>query len=270
MTKPTTEAYGQIQQAYDHFNASLFAGALPECVLTFSRRAKTLGYFSPSRFRSTGGDGADEIAVNPIKLDELAIEDALAPLVHQMTHLFVEHHGKSSNSGYHSKEWTAKMKEIGLQPSVTGLPGGEEIGEKMSQYVIDGGLYQATCKQLASSGFALSWAATPEEDPVDTLSSLASKGVNSTVALSIDTEDKEAVAAAIGATDTSAPEVEAAIDLIEKAQKSAKAAETREKKKKLAYVCPSCQSKVWGKPELNIACGDCNEAFEVETEGVEA
>lgn len=270
MTKPTTEAYGQIQQAYDHFNASLFAGALPECVLTFSRRAKTLGYFSPARFRSTGGDGADEIAINPVKLDEREIEDALAPLVHQMAHLYIEHHGKSSNTGYHSKEWAAKMKEIGLQPSETGLPGGDEIGEKMSQYVIDGGSFQLACKELTETGFALSWAATSEEDPIDSLSSLADIGVNREAALSIDTEDKEAVAAAIGATDASAPEVEAAIDLIEKAQKAAKAAETREKKKKLAYVCPSCQSKVWGKPELNIACGDCNEAFEIEAEGVEA
>ena len=33
---------------------------------------------------------------------------------------------------------------------------------------------------------------------------------------------------------------------------------------KIKYVCPSCSSKVWGKPNLNILCSDCNEKFEAE------
>lgn len=33
---------------------------------------------------------------------------------------------------------------------------------------------------------------------------------------------------------------------------------------KIKYVCPSCSCKVWGKPNLNILCLDCNETLEAE------
>lgn len=38
--------------------------------------------------------------------------------------------------------------------------------------------------------------------------------------------------------------------------------EAKSKKTKVAYVCPSCESKVWGKPGLNIRCGECDEKME--------
>lgn len=34
------------------------------------------------------------------------------------------------------------------------------------------------------------------------------------------------------------------------------------KKNKIAYICPSCEVKAWGKPKLNIVCGDCGEQLE--------
>ena len=33
---------------------------------------------------------------------------------------------------------------------------------------------------------------------------------------------------------------------------------------KLKYTCPSCAVNVWGKPGLNIRCGDCDETMEAE------
>lgn len=35
----------------------------------------------------------------------------------------------------------------------------------------------------------------------------------------------------------------------------------RKKKAKRAYVCAGCEAKVWGKPGLSIACGECEESF---------
>lgn len=35
--------------------------------------------------------------------------------------------------------------------------------------------------------------------------------------------------------------------------------EGKSKKSKVAYVCPTCGNKVWGKPGMNINCGDCDE-----------
>jgi predicted SprT family Zn-dependent metalloprotease len=39
-----------------------------------------------------------------------------------------------------------------------------------------------------------------------------------------------------------------------------------EKKKavrnKVKYSCPVCEANVWGKPDMNITCGDCDQVFE--------
>ena len=34
------------------------------------------------------------------------------------------------------------------------------------------------------------------------------------------------------------------------------------KKSKVRYTCPGCLTNVWGKPELNIYCGDCDSTME--------
>jgi len=33
------------------------------------------------------------------------------------------------------------------------------------------------------------------------------------------------------------------------------------KKNKVKYTCPTCQTNVWGKADLNLICGDCEEGF---------
>ena len=49
--EPITPAqYRAFQEAYDFFNAELFAGSLPHVLVTLQRHAKALGYFSPDRF----------------------------------------------------------------------------------------------------------------------------------------------------------------------------------------------------------------------------
>lgn len=35
-------------------------------------------------------------------------------------------------------------------------------------------------------------------------------------------------------------------------------------KQKIKYICPDCDAKVWGKPEMHIICGDCGERMEDE------
>ena len=34
------------------------------------------------------------------------------------------------------------------------------------------------------------------------------------------------------------------------------------KKNKVKYTCPSCSMNVWGKPDLNINCGECDQRLE--------
>jgi predicted SprT family Zn-dependent metalloprotease len=38
----------------------------------------------------------------------------------------------------------------------------------------------------------------------------------------------------------------------------------RQARKKTPYTCPVCEAKVWGKPQLSIICGECQEPMEEE------
>src|SRR5262249_3009462 len=58
--------YGGLQQAYDHFNATLFDGTLPDVFITYQRRANSAGYFAPDRFSGRSGKFVRRaLALNP-------------------------------------------------------------------------------------------------------------------------------------------------------------------------------------------------------------
>jgi predicted SprT family Zn-dependent metalloprotease len=116
---PTRTNYDYYQRAYDHFNAALFEGALPRCLITLQRGRKAYGYFHGGRWAEPGRLEAetDEIALNPAGFAGRSAEDVLATLVHEMARLWQHHQGEKPSSSidtYHNREWAAKMKEIGL------------------------------------------------------------------------------------------------------------------------------------------------------------
>lgn len=148
MTKPTPETYDSLQRAYDRFNADLFSGALPGCLITMQRKAAALGYFAPDRF----GDGnivTDEIALNPDHFKTRGSEKVLSTLVHEMVHLWQHHFGRPGRGSYHNREWADRMHSVGLTPSDTGAPGGRETGQRMSHFIKADGRFQEVYKTLA-------------------------------------------------------------------------------------------------------------------------
>jgi predicted SprT family Zn-dependent metalloprotease len=155
-TKPTTE-YEAYQFAFDHFNRTLFECKLPYCLITFQRIANGKAYFWGSTFTARHGEQlTDEIAMNPEAMDRPDLE-ILSTLAHEMCHLWQHHFGKPSRSGYHNKEWAARMLAIGLIPSDTGKPGGKQTGQNMTHYIAPGGQFVRIAKRLIASGFALKW-----------------------------------------------------------------------------------------------------------------
>jgi len=46
---PTRQNYAELQTAYEHFNAALFAGKLPSCLITLQREKRTCGYIPPAQ-----------------------------------------------------------------------------------------------------------------------------------------------------------------------------------------------------------------------------
>src|SRR5262249_24040287 len=128
----------------------------------YQRRAHSAGYFAPDRFVGrTAGGGKHELALNPDAFIGRSDEWITSVLVHEMAHVWQQQYGKPASRGYHNKEWAAKMKTIGLQPSNTGAVGGKETGQQMQHYVIPGGPFAGACAALAATGWKLNLESAP-------------------------------------------------------------------------------------------------------------
>ena len=152
----TPVEYSGLQEAFDRFNSALFDGALPDVFITYQRKAHSAGYFSPDRFSARVGEfGKHELALNPDGFIGQTDEQVCQTLAHEQTHVWQHVFGTPSARGCHNREWAAKMKSIGLQPSSTGMVGGKETGQHMSDYIIPGGPFTKAYAELAAIGWKL-------------------------------------------------------------------------------------------------------------------
>ncbi len=194
-----------MQEAFEHFNRTLFEGQLPPAVITLQRKRNTRGYFLEDAFANRQANivTAHEIAMNPDTFVGRTDTEILSTLVHEMVHHWHQEFGKPGKNGYHNQEWADKMIELGLQPESFDNPGGV-TGRKVSHRIIDDGPFDHACSALLGEGYVLTWQSQPEmkkrSDP---------------------------------------------------------------KKNKVKYVCPTCEAKAWGKPDLNIRCGDCDSSMDI-------
>ena len=163
--RPTQDTYDALQKAYDEANYALFEDQLPNCLITLQRRARTMGYFSPKRFARGDGRHTHEMALNPAYFHECELIDTLSVLAHEMVHVWQEHFGKPGRGRYHNREFAEKSKSLGLYPSDTGEAGGKETGDRMSHYIIEGGVFERFAQSLITSGFVIEWTETPAEQP---------------------------------------------------------------------------------------------------------
>lgn len=237
--RPTEEAYAELQQALDFYNAELFGGELPPCLLTFQRQKKTMGYFHKGRFVRTDGVQTDEIALNPGFFAVVPMVEVLQTLVHEQVHQWQDHKGKPSRACYHNREWAEKMESIGLMPSDTGLPGGKKTGQCVMDYVIEGGPFDLATRKLLASGFAITWLDRfPEQPPakyqvhaphMPEVSDLGSGGQSAYVAPNISNP---------GMVELSSSD---------------------DRSNRHKYQCPNCRMNLWGKGNCRILCIDCKE-----------
>lgn len=216
---PTEEAYSELQQAYDFFNEKLFGSRLPRCLIIHARKGRTYGYYCPDRWQRTDmQESIDEIALNPQHFRSRPIEEALSTLAHEMTHLEQQHFGKPGRRGYHNKAWGELMRAIGLEPSNTGAPGGDDTGQQMTHYIVAGGAFDQAVKTLIASGFGLTWADSAQV---------------------ADEEDRvpAGLASPKGGTKPQGGTV------------------NPRKKSKWKFSCPVCGQNTWGKFDTNVICG---------------
>ena len=145
---PTKVQFTAYEQMFGFFNRRLFGGVLPACLLNFSRKSKTYGFFAPQRWQHENAkEVRHEISLNPASLRIRKPIEVASTLVHEMVHLWQQEFGRPSRTGYHNAEWAAKMDEVGLTPSSTAAPGGERVGQAVSHYIAPGGRFARPSRQ---------------------------------------------------------------------------------------------------------------------------
>jgi len=162
---PTNETYPDLQRAFDWFNTQLFSGALTPVLITLQRKKGAGGYFSPERFTHTenAGKHVHEIALNPQHFRAQTTTEVLGILVHEMTHLWQQHHGTPPRRCYHNHEWASKMIAVGLHPSDTGKPGGKIVGQRMTHYIVPDGPFAKACARILATAPPALYADRAEE-----------------------------------------------------------------------------------------------------------
>ncbi|MEM7069439.1 MAG: SprT-like domain-containing protein [Pseudomonadota bacterium] len=170
--KPTYEAYGALQFAFEYFNRALFHGRLPDVLITLARKRNVLGYFSWSRFENSDEIVSHEISRNPQYMKDRGDRDVLSTLVHEMAHLWRHEFGPLNTRGgkgagsYHDVVWADKMDEIGLPPRNIGCGKGTRTGYLVTHTIEEGGLFDKACKALLENGFQIDWHDAPLEPRV--------------------------------------------------------------------------------------------------------
>ena len=249
--KPTSELYGLLQAAYDHFNARLFDGQLPPCMITVQRKRNTMGYFSPLRWANADGRKTHEIALNPAYFGNHSLIEIFQTLGHEQCHLWQYEFGKPVRTSYHNREWADKMLSIGLIPSDTGEPGGKQTGQKMSDYPEPEGRFLRACIELIGGGFNIPWI----DRFIAASESCHIRHMEHPEQLQ-QTPTQEAEEEIRVLLETAISELVPGLAEPEEVKITARA------KQKTRYHCSGCNANVWGKPGLSIVCGDCGLPFE--------
>jgi hypothetical protein len=143
----TLRLFGALQNAYNYFKAELFNNSLPPAVLTLNRKVKSMGYYMPHAWLSESKAIMPEININPAILQLPAIE-VMQTLTHEMVHHHQQFYGNPGKRGYHNSEFSRMMLSKGLMCSTTGKQGGKVTGRRMSDYVIEGGLFEIKFQEM--------------------------------------------------------------------------------------------------------------------------
>lgn len=240
MNSPTLDFYSGLQSAFDHFNAELFGGALPPCLLTLRSASRAYGYHHAGRFISPDGRQLDELGLHPGFFTLRPVEQVLSTLVHEMTHHWQEHAGTPSRSTPHNKEWVAKMESIGLMPSSTGLPGGKKTGRSVSHYILPGSPFILACRKLTGRGFRLLWldrhSPEPPEEEITRQLELRAAGIELEMSPAPSTELPEKIGDAPA--------------LLLPTPRKAPA--------RIRLICPVCGAQAWTAPGTSLMCGECS------------
>lgn len=158
--RPTLEQSQALQEAFDHFNITLFEGHLPKCMVAFSRNANIIaGYYSPEMWEQEGQEGPVRIAEIAINVNIMKHTDLVTfymTLIHEMLHHWQYSFGSPGTEGYHNKEYASMAHDLGLL-----LSNGEGgyTGKMITQKLIEGSLVEKAIRSLPDAAI-IPWEAS--------------------------------------------------------------------------------------------------------------
>lgn len=227
---PTREQFAAYTKMYDYFNGALFGERLPSVVLNFSRHSNSYGFFAPERWRRREGEAVThEISINPAHLAARSPKETASTLVHEMAHLWQYTYGSPARGGYHNREWSEKMQQLGLQPIDLKTRAERMSAENLGHAVIGGGAFDRAFNVMPKA-YLLPWSC--DEAPA------ATEGGEG---------EGEGTSASPGG--------------VEGRGAAAPVAPVAKSRNKVKYTCPGCLVNVWGRPDLVVICGRCREPF---------
>ncbi len=237
---PTVAFYGELQRAFDHFNQALFNNQLPPCLITLRSSARVYGYHHKDRFVNRQGQTLNELGLHPGYFTLRPVEESLSTLVHEMVHHWQDCFGHPSKSNPHNREWARKMREVGLEPSNTGLPDGKDTGQSVSHYIQPEGPFLKACRELVSAGYELPWVdrhvpRMPETAVQDRREALKEAGIVLDVS----------------------PAPVAVIEPLPEGKSVTVAPPPRIEVDRVKYVCGGCGIKAWAASGTALQCGQC-------------
>ncbi len=198
----------------------------------------------------------DELGLHPGFFTLRPVEEVLSTLVHEMVHHWQDRLGSPSRSNPHNRQWASKMREIGLEPSATGLPDGKDTGMHMSHYIQPEGAFMRACRDLLAQGFELQWfdrhIPRTSYDSNSRQQALQEAGV----VLEVSPPPVQTIAPSPAVTAApTAPQAEPLLPPIILPQPPRPVDRVR-------YTCPTCQLKAWAREGVDIHCGACEMALE--------
>lgn len=222
VSTPTEEQFQALNHAYQYFNQKLFENQLAGCILNFSRKRNTHGFMAPERWRRVG---EKEYSTHEISLTPTTLSRTPIEVFSTLVHEMA-----------HLWQW-----DFG-KPSRSGYHNREwankmiEIGLMPSNTGKVGGKQtgQSMTHYIIEKGaYEQAFKAMPDKYtlPFTSLEGdiMKSLTVNPTGG---------------------------------KVGKTTKKPTTTKGRNKTKYSCPSCKVNVWGKPELNLICGTCQQNFQ--------
>jgi hypothetical protein len=234
---------------WDYFNTQLFGGQLNQPLIIISRTT-TGCYYQPDsvKARRLGGNGG-ELGFNAhgwIELDDMSFCLEMVKLMIMQSRYELMDDKPPSRPTYVDKRYAMRAGQLGLEVDAQGSKSGLTGNLNKVALIAHNGPFMDAYRRLKDTyNWTFKWTLDRLDDQAQ--------------------GDADPGRAGADEAQTQGDEPES----IRLTRERAAAARERRRRSKTKYRCPQCRASVWGKPGLNLVCGDCSIGWQTRVSLVE-